>query len=370
MKQDRKKSVPREDQERVKSRSLRLVITYFVFTLMIVSQLLTALILILIFVMFGSPGLLSNQPLFMLLLNMIPSVLIGSAISALFSNRVLKPLRETIRAAKKIGEGDFSVRLETRPGIYEVAELQENFNHMAEDLGRLEIFRNDFINNFSHEFKTPIVSIRGFAHQLRYEDLPADKREEYLEIICRESDRLTKLSTSVLLLSRYENQSIVTDKVRYDLDEQIRNCIVLLEKQWSEKELELDLELDRVQCYANEEMLGQLFVNLIGNAVKFNPRGGTLGVRLTQEGKWATVEIRDTGAGIPEDVMPHIFEKFYQGDSSHRSEGNGIGLTLVKRIVELCEGEIIPESRENEGTVFTLRLPIAELPAEVSSLTK
>ncbi|MBO5269787.1 MAG: HAMP domain-containing histidine kinase, partial [Clostridia bacterium] len=223
----------------------------------------------------------------------------------------------------------------------------------------------DFINNFSHEFKTPIVSIRGFAHQLRYEDLPPEKREEYLEIICKESDRLAHMASRILLLSKYENLSIVTEKTSYDLDEQIRHCILLLEKQWDEKELELDIELDTVRCYSNEEMLSQLWVNLLGNAVKFTPHGGTVGVSLRQEGEMAIVKVTDTGDGIPDDVRAHIFDKFYQGDTSHKSEGNGIGLTLVHRIVELCNGTIEVESTVGEGSTFTVRLPVAETVAEL-----
>ena len=357
-----------ERSQRRHSRTLRLELTLFVFRMMLLAEFVTAATVLLLHWGFDFFKELYSKPVVILLVTMIPSILIGSALSALLGNWVLSPLRETIRAAKKIGEGDFSVRVNENYGIDEVTEMQETFNHMAEDLGRLEIFRKDFINNFSHEFKTPIVSIRGFAHQLRHEDLPPEKREEYLEIICKESDRLARLSSQVLLLSRYENQTIVTDQASYDLDEQIRRCILLLEKQWSEKDIELDIDLDVVRCYANEEMLSQLFVNLLGNAIKFTPSGGTVGVSLRQENTMVTVKVSDTGIGIPEKSREAIFDRFYQGDTSHKSEGNGIGLTLVRRITELCGGEITVESEEGKGSVFTVTLPIAETLAEAADI--
>ena len=358
-----------ERSPRRRSRTLRLELTLFVFRMMLFAEFVTAATILLLHWGFDFFKVLYSKPIMILVITMIPSILIGSALSALLGNWVLNPLRETIRAARKIGEGDFSVRVHENYGIDEVAEMQETFNHMAEDLGQLEIFRKDFINNFSHEFKTPIVSIRGFAHQLRYEDLSPERREEYLEIICKESDRLARMSSQVLLLSRYENQSIVTEQTSYDLDEQIRRCILLLEKQWSEKDIELDIDLDVVRCYANEEMLSQLFVNLLGNAIKFTPSGGTVGVSLRQENTMVTVKVSDTGIGIPEENREAIFDRFYQGDTSHKSEGNGIGLTLVRRIVELCGGRIEVESEEGKGSVFTVVLPIAETIAETADTT-
>lgn len=348
-------------------RSLRFVLTYYVFSLMLVSGLLTGTILVLLHALFGFLRVIQTAPFTLLLIVFVPSIIIGSALAAILAYRILNPLRETIRAAKKIGEGDFSVRVHSDDGIFEVAELQDAFNSMAGDLEQIEIFRKDFVSNFSHEFKTPIVSIRGFAHELRYGDLPEDKREEYLEIICRESDRLTHMASRILLLSQYENQTIVGGKTSYDLDEQLRHCILLLEKQWDEKNLELDLDLDTVRCYANEEMLSQLWVNLLGNAVKFTPENGTIGVTLRQDGQNVTVRISDTGIGMSEEVRDRIFDKFYQGDSSHKSEGNGIGLTLVRRIVELCDGEITVESEEEKGSAFTVTLPIAETVAELEA---
>ncbi len=358
---------PSDERATRRYRSLRVVLISYVFTLMLISGLITGSTLFLLNMLFGFLKVIQSAPFVLLLVVFIPSIIIGSALAALLSFRILNPLRGTIRAAKKLGEGDLSVRVHDDKGIFEVAELQDAFNSMAGDLEQTEIFRKDFISNFSHEFKTPIVSIRGFAHELRYGDLPEDKREEYLEIICKESDRLTRMASRILLLSQYENQTIVGGKTSYDLDEQLRHCILLLEKKWDEKNLELDLDLDTVRCYANEEMLTELWVNLLGNAVKFTPENGTVGVTLRADGQTATVRISDTGIGMPEDIRDRIFDKFYQGDSSHKSEGNGIGLTLVRRIIELCEGEITVESEEGRGSVFTVTLPIAETVAELET---
>ena len=294
----------------------------------------------------------------------IAAFAVGSSVTPLILRIPLGPVYRLITSMRRLASGHFEERVdlgETTLG----RELTDSFNTLASELQNTELLRTDFINNFSHEFKTPIVSIRGFAHQLRYEDLPPEKREEYLEIICKESDRLAHMASRILLLSKYENLSIVTEKTSYDLDEQIRHCILLLEKQWDEKGLELDIELDTVRCYSNEEMLSQLWVNLLGNAVKFTPHGGTVGVSLRQEGEMAIVKVTDTGNGIPDDVRAHIFDKFYQGDTSHKSEGNGIGLTLVHRIVELCNGTIEVESTVGEGSTFTVRLPVAETVAEL-----
>ena len=346
-------------------RSLRFVLIYYVSSLMLISGFLTGAIIFFLNAVFGILRYMRTAPLVLLLVIFVPSCVIGSALAALLSYRILTPLRETIRAAKKLGEGDFSVRVHDDDGIFEVAELQEAFNNMADDLEKTEIFRKDFISNFSHEFKTPIVSIRGFAHQLRYGDLSDERREEYLEIISKESDRLTHMASRILLLSQYENQTIVAGKTEYDLDEQLRHCILLFEKEWDKKDLVLDLELDTVRCYANEEMLTELWVNLFGNAVKFTPDGGTISVTLREDGQNAVVTISDTGIGMSDEMRTRIFDKFYQGDSSHKSEGNGIGLTLVRRIVELCDGEITVESTENEGSTFTVTLPIAQTLAEL-----
>ena len=270
----------------------------------------------------------------------------------------LRPMNDLVHAMQAVSKGDFSVRVDAEDVPGDMGELANSFNDMATELGGLELFRKDFINNFSHEFKTPIVSIRGFAKQLERDDLTEAQRKEYLEIIVSESDRLANMASNVLLLSKLENQTIVTDKVRFSLDEQLRRAILLLEKQWTEKELDLDLDLEAVEFYGNEEMLNHVWVNLLGNAVKFSPPGAKLTVRLRREGDWAAVQVRDTGPGMDEATRRRIFEKFYQGDTAHATEGNGLGLALVSRIADLCGGSVSVESAPGAGSTFTVRLPL------------
>jgi len=225
---------------------------------------------------------------------------------------------------------------------------------MAEELGSVEALRKDFINNFSHEFRTPIVSIKGFAKLLRTGTLNASEQAEYLDIIIDESDRLVQLSSTVLALSRLENQSTMTGQTTFLLDEQIRRCILLLESQWHNKQLQVDVELEPVECFANDELLRQVWLNLIGNAIKFTPPGGQIQIRNTQSG---IVTISDTGIGMDEQTRARIFEKFYQGDTTHAVKGNGLGLALVKRILDLCGARIEVNSEPGKGSSFTVLLP-------------
>lgn len=270
----------------------------------------------------------------------------------------LKPMNDLAHAMHAVSQGDFSVRVDGEDVPGDMGELVCSFNDMASELGGLELFRKDFINNFSHEFKTPIVSIRGFAKQLERDDLTDEQRREYLDIIVSESDRLANMASNVLLLSKLENQTIVTDKTLYRLDEQLRRCILLLEKQWTEKALEPDIDLDEVEYRGNEEMVSHIWVNLLGNAIKFSPQGAPLSVRLRRDGGWAEVCVRDAGEGMDEATRRRIFEKFYQSDTAHATEGNGLGLALVKRIVDLCGGTIDVDSAPGRGSAFTVRLPL------------
>ncbi|MBR1822157.1 MAG: HAMP domain-containing histidine kinase [Clostridia bacterium] len=270
----------------------------------------------------------------------------------------LRPMNDLVHAMHAVSQGDFSVRVDAENVPGDMGELASSFNDMATELGGLELFRKDFINNFSHEFKTPIVSIRGFAKQLERDDLTEAQRREYLDIIVSESDRLANMASNVLLLSKLENQTIVTDKASYALDEQLRRAILLLEKQWTEKEIELDVDLEAVEYYGNEEMMNHVWVNLLNNAVKFSPQGAPLSVRLWREDGAAVARVKDAGPGMDADTRRRIFEKFYQGDTAHATEGNGLGLSLVKRIVDLCGGNVTVESTPGEGAAFTVRLPL------------
>ncbi|MBS7114333.1 MAG: HAMP domain-containing histidine kinase, partial [Ruminococcus sp.] len=298
-----------------------------------------------------------QMPFVFLIVGLVVSVIIGTCISAAVASKIVRPVREVKKAMHRVEKGDFSQRLEVTGFNGEIDELIESYNKMAQELGGIEMFRENFINSFSHEFKTPIVSIQGFAKQLKKENLSEEKKQEYIDIIISESRRLTNLSSNILMLSKLENQQIITDKTSFSLDEQIRNCILLLEKQWTAKDISFDIDMQEIQYTTNAEMLSQVWVNIIGNAIKFSPEGSSIRVKLFKEGDVITAEITDRGIGMDQQTISHIFERFYQGDRAHASEGNGLGLPLVKRIVELCNGNIRVESQYGKGTNFIVTLP-------------
>ncbi len=295
-------------------------------------------------------------PLLLVLLCILFAVLLAAS----FGGRQIRPIHKVNNAMKKVSQGDFSIRLSEEDSVGEIRELITSYNHMAEELSSIELFRTDFINNFSHEFKTPIVSIRGFAKQLERDDLTDAQRKEYTRIIVSESERLANMSANVLLLTKLENQQIITNKKHYSLDEQLRNCILLMEKQWSEKELELRLELDELSYFGDEEMMSHIWVNLLNNAIKFSPQGGVLEVSCMQVQSFIVVQVTDHGEGMDAGTQARIFEKFYQGDTAHATEGNGLGLSLAKRIVDLCGGKVAVDSAPGQGTTFSVYLPVEE----------
>ena len=287
---------------------------------------------------------------------MLLSTLLALPIASFVSRRSAKTIQDMLEATKSISRGDYSVRVE-EGGSGDVAELLRSFNRMTAEFGSTEMMRNDFINTFSHEFKTPIVSIRGFARRLRKGGLTETQQNEYLDFIAEESERLSHLASNVLLISRYETQKLVGEQTDYDLDEQIRTSVLRLESQWSPRHLIFELDLPRLPYRNNSEMMEHVWMNLIGNAIKFSPDGGVIFIAGKMEDSCITISIRDEGPGIRPEELGHIFDKFYQGDSSRAAAGNGLGLALVHRIVELCGGKIRVESTVGEGSTFYLTLP-------------
>jgi len=337
-------------------KSLNIMMVLFIFFIMVASGLLTSVCFLFFYAMDFFPFPFFT-PILSPFIALLVSSIIGTSLSAMVSEKFLKPLHQLINATKIIAKGDFSVRVPEINSDSEIAVLLRNFNHMAEELGSIEMFRNDFINNFSHEFKTPIVSIRGFAKQLQNENLSEEKRKEYTEIIISEAERLTKMSSNVLLLTKIENQQFITNQTEYYLDEQIRNCIILLEKQWSRKNIEISLNLEKVRIFNDEELLSHLWINLIDNAIKYTDENGKITITLNETADKIYFSISDTGKGMDEQTIKRIFDKFYQADKSRSTHGNGLGLSIVRRIVELCRGEITVDSRIGAGTTFTVMLP-------------
>lgn len=298
-----------------------------------------------------------HEPLLPIFMLLIISVLVGTVVSFVISRFPLKPIRRVIDAINRLAAGDFSARLRL-PGPVVFTELATSFNRMAEELGGIEMLRTDFVDNFSHEFKTPIVSIKGFAEELKHDDLTPEQRNEYLDIIIHESSRLAALATNVLNLSRVEKQAILTNRARFDLTEQVRRCALLFENKWEQRRLDLTVELDEVSIDGDEELLSQVWLNLIDNAVKFTPEGGSIEIRLQKGETTARFIIRDDGYGISEEAQKHIFDKFFQDGAARAASGNGLGLSIAKRVVALHGGEISCRSMEGVGTEFTVELPL------------
>lgn len=343
-------------------RTLRFWFSSIVWVLFVITMGVTALFFFILY------GVLSLQEItvnvFLLIAAMtLSSILIGFLLAALAPKFFFKRVSKISEGMREIARGNYKTRVKERDkpdAISEFGELERSFNQMASELDGIEIFRNDFINNFSHEFKTPIVSIRGFARQLQNGDLTEDQEKEYIDIIVSESERLANMSSNVLLLSKLENQQIVSDQTEFDLDEQIRKCILLLEKEWNDKNIELDIDLAPIKYTFNEEMLSHVFINLFSNSVKFTPNGGCIRCSLYKQENNAIFEISDNGIGMNEETKSRIFEKFYQGDTSHSETGNGIGLNIVKRIVTLAEGSIDVQSEYGKGSIFTVTLPVRQ----------
>lgn len=285
------------------------------------------------------------------------SVLIGILASLIFSRIPLSPIREVIRASHELAKGNFAVRISLK-GPKELKKLNESFNHMAEELGSIEMLRSDFINNFSHEFKTPIVSLRGYAKVLKKDNLPDQERNEYLDIIIQESERLAELATNVLQLTKIESQTIVTEKTMFNVTEQIRTAVVLLDSKWSGKNIHFQLESAEVMIVANEDMLSQVWINLLDNAIKFSPLDSKIKIDIDSKDRQVCISIHDNGPGIEMNQQKYIFDKFYQVDASHSSPGNGLGLSIAHKIIVLHGGIIRVAKSDETGTRFEVTLPL------------
>ncbi len=286
-------------------------------------------------------------------------LIVGAGISFLLSRILTGPINKTINTINRLAEGDYKARLAIGKPLSShptMIEITDSFNQMAARLDKTEILRTDFVNNFSHEFKTPSVSIMGFAKLLKRGNLTPEEQREYIDVIEEESGRLSNMAAGILQLSKIENQSVLSQKHRYNLSEQIRNCVLLLEKKWTEKGLEPELVFDEYEIEADEDLLKQVWLNLIDNAVKFSEPDCAFRISIEKTENGVRVGVADTGPDIPAQSLPYIFDKFYQADESHSGKGNGIGLAVVKRIVNLHGGEVGVQSGGGK-TVFTVTIP-------------
>jgi len=347
-------------RERASRTSLMLVLAVFVFIILVSAigiTSLTAWILTTAGVWVNVDGGfdLSSIILFMTL----SSIVIGFVIAFFTSRLPLKPINELINKMNRLAAGDFKARLRfgnTLSSHPAFKEISTSFNTMAEELENTELLRTDFINNFSHEFKTPIVSITGLAKLLAKGNLSDEQRAIYLQSIEEESMRLSTMATNVLNLTKVENQTILSDISTFNLSEQIRSAVLLLETKWSKKDIDLQLDFHEHEIQGNEELLKEVWINLVDNAVKFVNDGGTVRLEITDMVDYISVKISNTGSEIPLEKQARIFCKFYQVDESHATRGNGIGLAIVKRIVDLHGGHVYVSSSDNI-TTFGVDLP-------------
>lgn len=271
-----------------------------------------------------------------------------------------KITRHIVEAARQIVKGEFHVRISpvsTFGSDEKFNEIIECFNKMAEELGGVETLRTDFIANVSHEMKTPLAVMKNYGTLLKTPGLSEEKRMEYAQGVVEGSRRMAEMMTNILKLNRLENQQIFPQTNEFDLSEHLCQCLLQFESVWESEGIEIETELEEeVRVRADEELLGLVWNNLLSNAFKFTEQGGTVSVRLTATGHQAVVEIQDTGCGMSPEVGAHIFEKFYQGDTSHSVQGNGLGLALVKRVIDIMQGEIHVESVVGKGTTFTVKI--------------
>ncbi len=350
----------RDLEERKHRLSLTLLFAGLVFVFLFLTMLLIVAAIVLL-VHAGALQVGQSIPKtdgFMIIIAVI-SIVAGTILAATVGRLPLRPVNSIINAMNRLATGDFHTRLSFHGKLGSLPaakEFSDSFNKMASELESTEMLRSDFINNFSHEFKTPIVSIAGFAKLLKKGNLSPEEEAEYLDIIEDESLRLSAMATNVLNMTRVENQTILTDVTEYNLSEQLRNCVLLLENKWSRKNLDLDLAFDEHRICANEELMKQVWVNLLDNAIKFTPEGGRVEVTIFEDGSSLSVSITNTGSEIPAASQERIFQKFYQADESHASEGNGIGLAVVQKVVTLHGGSVNVDSR-NGRTAFTVSLP-------------
>lgn len=276
-----------------------------------------------------------------------------------------EPLHKMAEATRKVSEGDFSVyvpTIHTSDKLDYLDVMIMDFNKMVEELGSIETLKTDFVSNVSHEMKTPIAVMKNYAELLAAEGIEDGTRSEYAKAMGNAATRLSELISNILKLNKLESQRIMPEMESYDICRQLCECILQFEDIWEEKGIELETEIeDAAMVKADASLMELVWNNLIGNALKFTEPGGCVTVSQTSGANCVRIAVSDTGCGISRDSMEHIFDKFYQGDTSHSKEGNGLGLALVKRVLELMDGSIQVVSEEGKGSTFTVTLPAAEI---------
>lgn len=287
------------------------------------------------------------------------SIIIGAVITNLITIAYFDPITKLAASMKTVAGGNFNIKAQTDSKIDDVQEIYDSFNMMVRELAATETLQTDFISNVSHEFKTPINAIEGYASLLQEHGQTEEERQICIEKILFNTSRLSALAGNMLLLSKLTNQSIKPQRKVFRLDEQVRQAILLLESKWTAKEIDFDVELDEINYCGYDDLLIHVWMNLIDNAVKFDPHGGLVRLRLRTVGNNVVFSVEDDGPGIPEEEAERVFNRFYRSESQRATEGNGLGLALVKQIVEQSGGTVHTENLPEAGCRFTVTLPIS-----------
>lgn len=351
------------EKEKIKTR-LYLIISIIVFLFFLAILLLTILI---VFIFRRTPlSYVLNPSLASATILFIVSVYIGCTIIAAIifywvARKIFSPLVELADKSMKVANGDFSVSIKEKSNIPELKRTLENFNIMVKELNKVETVSNDFVNNVSHEFKTPLSVIRSNINILENTSLSENEKSKCILLINIAVDKLSTLVSNVLKISRLDNQTIKLEEKNFRLDEQLRLSVLSLNEKLEEKKIDLDVDIDKCVICGDENLLSQVWENLLYNAIKFTPESGKIDIALKQFSDYVTVSIKDNGIGMSEETQKHIFDKFYQSETSHHYEGNGLGLTIVSKIIKLCNARIEVNSKLNEGTEFIVILPKKKL---------
>lgn len=334
-------------------------------TLILVFAMFGMLVLLFLFIMFllARTNLFGNEVIsentgLIVVACIVSLMILAQGITIYWGRRINRPVEIVSEAVNRVAQGDFDVQIDSSKFKSEIKILADDLNKMIKELKSIEVMRSDFVSNVSHEFRAPISSIQGYVTLLSNPALTDKQRDDYFIKLSESTRQLTGLVDNVLKLSRLESQNIVSETKPFSLDEQLRRAVLMFEQQWSQKNLELDLNLPECEYNGNEEMLNQMWINLIGNAIKFTDKNGKIGVSLDNSQKdFVAVTVYDNGVGMTEEVKAHIFEKFYQADFSRKAEGNGLGLALVKTIAHLTNSTVTVESEVHKGSTFTVKLP-------------
>lgn len=346
-------------KNRLKTLHIKFVLT--IFYIFVLASFISA-ILFFILSKFEKFYSVTTTPFLRLIVILLTCIIIGTMISLIISRRFLKPINDLVLGTKEIAKGNFNVKIDSNASTDELKKLIENFNFMADKLKNVDLIHNDFITDFSHEFNTPLASIQGFANQLNNPSISEKEKQESIQIIVEETERLSHLATNILLFSKIEKkQPLSIAKSAFQLDEQLRICILLLQNDWESKDLSFTLNLLPLKINADQELLKQVWLNLIKNAIRYSHHGGTIIISCYTFGYNVKITVKDNGIGMNDYVRERIFDKFYQGDNSHNTLGNGLGLTIATKIINLHQGKISVKSKEKQGSTFVVILPSIQI---------